>query len=174
MSGRAGSIGAKPVLREGQLSFFAAEGASDATALLKALFDQLRPGGYVGFLAYIERNEAHEAALSAMRTAVRDARRVATVAGFGPRFLHSTGQAYKGGPAGGVFLEITRNSRSRPCHSRQEGELRDRPARAGARRPGRARRARRGHGCASTSRETMDAGLATIGRLVAASLSPEN
>ena len=47
---------------------------------------------------------------SAMRTAVRDARRVATVAGFGPRFLHSTGQAYKGGPAGGVFLEITRKA----------------------------------------------------------------
>ena len=100
----------EPVLRDGQLSFFAAQGASDATALLKALFDQLRPGGYVGFLAYIERNDAHEAALSAMRTAVRDARRVATVAGFGPRFLHSTGQAYKGGPAGGVFIEITRTA----------------------------------------------------------------
>jgi transaldolase / glucose-6-phosphate isomerase len=45
-----------------------------------------------------------------MRTAVRDARRIATVAGFGPRFLHSTGQAYKGGPPGGVFLEITRTA----------------------------------------------------------------
>jgi transaldolase/glucose-6-phosphate isomerase len=45
-----------------------------------------------------------------MRTAVRDARRVATVAGFGPRFLHSTGQAYKGGPAGGLFLAITRTA----------------------------------------------------------------
>jgi transaldolase/glucose-6-phosphate isomerase len=64
----------------------------------------------VGFLAYVERNDAHEAALSAMRIAVRDARRVATVAGFGPRFLHSTGQAYKGGPPGGVFLEITRTA----------------------------------------------------------------
>ena len=98
------------VLREGQLSFFAAQGGSDATALLEALFGQLAPGGYLGFLAYIERNEAHEAALGAMRTAVRDARRVATVAGFGPRFLHSTGQAYKGGPAGGAFLEITRKA----------------------------------------------------------------
>ena len=45
-----------------------------------------------------------------MRTTVRDARRVATVAGFGPRFLHSTGQAYKGGPPGGAFLEITRKA----------------------------------------------------------------
>ena len=100
----------EPILREGQLSFFAAEGASDATALFKALFDRLTPGGYVGFLTYIERTEAHEAALIGMRTAVRDARRVATVAGFGPRFLHSTGQAYKGGPAGGVFIEITRRA----------------------------------------------------------------
>ena len=98
----------EPVLRDGQLSFFAGHGATDATALVKALFDQLRPGGYLGFLAYVERNDAHEAGLSAMRTAVRDARRVATVLGFGPRFLHSTGQAYKGGPAGGVFIEITR------------------------------------------------------------------
>jgi len=97
----------EPVLRHGQLSFFAARGAADATGLMKALFDELRPGGYLGFLAYLERNDAHEAALGAMRTAVRDARQVATVAGFGPRFLHSTGQAYKGGPAGGAFLEIT-------------------------------------------------------------------
>jgi transaldolase/glucose-6-phosphate isomerase len=100
----------EPVLRDGQLSFFAAHGAANATGLAKALFDQLTPGGYLGFLAYIERNDAHQAALDAMRTAVRDARQVATVAGFGPRFLHSTGQAYKGGPAGGVFIEITRTA----------------------------------------------------------------
>ena len=43
-----------------------------------------------------------------MRQAVVEAKAVATVAGFGPRFLHSTGQAYKGGPKSGVFLEITR------------------------------------------------------------------
>jgi transaldolase/glucose-6-phosphate isomerase len=100
----------EPVLRDGPLSFFAADGASDPAALLEALLHQLKPGGYFGLLAYLERNEAHEAALTRMRTAVRDARRVATVAGFGPRFLHSTGQAYKGGPAGGLFLAITRTA----------------------------------------------------------------
>jgi transaldolase / glucose-6-phosphate isomerase len=100
----------QPVLRDGQLSFFAAEEAAGGTALLKKLFGQLTPGGYLGFLAYIDRNDAHDAALGAMRAAVRDARRIATVAGFGPRFLHSTGQAYKGGPPGGVFLEITRTA----------------------------------------------------------------
>ena len=52
-------------------------------------------------------NEAHEAALRASRHRIRDARRVATCLGFGPRFLHSTGQAYKGGPNSGVFLQVT-------------------------------------------------------------------
>lgn len=109
---RTGSLDPRePVLRDGPLSFFAANGASDPTALLKALFDQLKPGGYFGLLAYLERNKAHEAALTRMRTAVRDFRRVATVAGFGPRFLHSTGQAYKGGQAGGLFLAITRTAK---------------------------------------------------------------
>jgi transaldolase/glucose-6-phosphate isomerase len=52
-------------------------------------------------------NAAHEKCLQQIRHAVRDARRVATCLGFGPRFLHSTGQAYKGGPNTGVFLQIT-------------------------------------------------------------------
>src|SRR5437870_12963382 len=49
----------------------------------------------------------HERTLQVAREAVRDAKRVATCLGFGPRFLHSTGQAYKGGPNGGVFLQVT-------------------------------------------------------------------
>ena len=52
-------------------------------------------------------NQTHEEALSAIRHAVRDSKRVATCLGFGPRFLHSTGQAYKGGPNSGVFIQIT-------------------------------------------------------------------
>lgn len=81
---------------------------TDPAVLLSAHFASLVPGDYAGFLAYIERNDAHEASIARMRAAVRDARQVATVAGFGPRFLHSTGQAYKGGPRTGSFLEITR------------------------------------------------------------------
>ena len=60
-------------------------------------------------LAYITRNAADEAAVRDIRVAVRDSTRNATVAGFGPRFLHSTGQAYKGGPNTGVFLVVTRD-----------------------------------------------------------------
>ena len=58
-------------------------------------------------LAYIERNPAHIATLDELRLLVRDAKHVAVAAEFGPRFLHSTGQAYKGGPNSGVFLQIT-------------------------------------------------------------------
>lgn len=74
---------------------------------LRAHLNRLGPGDYFALLAYIEMNDAHESALHMLRHAVRDAKRVATCVGFGPRFLHSTGQAYKGGPNTGVFLQIT-------------------------------------------------------------------
>jgi transaldolase/glucose-6-phosphate isomerase len=74
---------------------------------LKAHLDRLSAGDYFAILAYIERNAARTQALQRMRGAVRDKRRVATCIGFGPRFLHSTGQAYKGGPNSGVFLQLT-------------------------------------------------------------------
>ncbi len=77
------------------------------TGYLKAHLNRLGAGDYFALLGYIEMNAAHEQSLQAMRHAVRDTKRVATCLGFGPRFLHSTGQAYKGGPNSGVFLQIT-------------------------------------------------------------------
>jgi transaldolase / glucose-6-phosphate isomerase len=74
---------------------------------LKAHLARARDGDYVALLAYVEHNGAHIDALQAVRLAVRDQRHLATCAQFGPRFLHSTGQAYKGGPDEGVFLQIT-------------------------------------------------------------------
>ena len=74
---------------------------------LRTHLNRLGAGDYFGLLAYVEMNDAHRRELQAMRHAVRDARRVATCLGFGPRFLHSTGQAYKGGPNSGVFLQVT-------------------------------------------------------------------
>jgi transaldolase / glucose-6-phosphate isomerase len=79
----------------------------DLGSWLKAHLGRSHAGDYVALLAYIERNAAHIDDLQSMRLAVRDKRRVATCAEFGPRFLHSTGQAYKGGPDSGVFLQIT-------------------------------------------------------------------
>jgi transaldolase/glucose-6-phosphate isomerase len=74
---------------------------------LRAHLNRLHGGDYFAVLGYIQMNDAHESQLQAIRHAVRDKKHVATCLGFGPRFLHSTGQAYKGGPNSGVFLQIT-------------------------------------------------------------------
>ena len=66
-----------------------------------------RSGDYVALLAYVQMAPAHEAVLTEMRTLIRDTLQVATCVGFGPRFQHSTGQTYKGGPNTGVFFQIT-------------------------------------------------------------------
>lgn len=74
---------------------------------LKAHLSRIKSGDYFAVLGYIQMNAEHEQALQTIRHNVRDKKRVATCLGFGPRFLHSTGQAYKGGPNTGVFLQIT-------------------------------------------------------------------
>jgi transaldolase / glucose-6-phosphate isomerase len=82
-------------------------GAATLRDLMKLHLNRINAGDYFGVLAYITMNEANEGALQVIRHKIRDAKKVATVLGFGPRFLHSTGQAYKGGPDTGVFLQIT-------------------------------------------------------------------
>jgi len=106
-----------PFAADGNLSFFADEvnareildlaGSDDATGVLRAHLGRLKGGDYAALLAYVDRNERHQEPLQAMRHAIRDRFHVATCLGYGPRFLHSTGQAYKGGPPTGVFLQIT-------------------------------------------------------------------
>jgi transaldolase / glucose-6-phosphate isomerase len=102
----------EPSIREGDLSLFAGDGAvrgkgSTLADHLRGHLDQIRDGDYCALLAYIERNKIHRDALQKIRLLIRDRKRVATCLEFGPRFLHSTGQAYKGGPNTGVFLQIT-------------------------------------------------------------------
>ncbi|MGD2154247.1 MAG: bifunctional transaldolase/phosoglucose isomerase [Gemmatimonadales bacterium] len=115
---RTGSLPAEsPVVEEEGIALFtdernakqlaAAAGERTVTAYLRAHLDRLNAGDYLGLLAYVEMNGEHDAELQAIRHRLRDARRVATCLGYGPRFLHSTGQAYKGGPNTGVFLQIT-------------------------------------------------------------------
>jgi transaldolase/glucose-6-phosphate isomerase len=74
---------------------------------LKSHLDRINANDYFGVLAYITMNQQNEDVLQVIRHMVRDEKKSATVLGFGPRFLHSTGQAYKGGPNSGVFLQIT-------------------------------------------------------------------
>lgn len=85
-----------------------AAGAPGATLseTLGDIFAQCKPGDYVAITAYIEMNEEHQRALHEIRLKIRNALRVATTVGFGPRFLHSTGQLHKGGPNTGVFLQL--------------------------------------------------------------------
>jgi glucose-6-phosphate isomerase len=74
---------------------------------LRAHLNQIRPGDYFATLAFLPMFQDHERVIQGFRHKVRDEKRVATCLGFGPRFLHSTGQDYKGGPNTGVFLQIT-------------------------------------------------------------------
>ncbi len=98
-----------PLATDGSLQIYgdAALKGGSLDALIGAHLARLKPGDYAAVLAYVARNAVHAALLECMRVAIRDARGNATVSGFGPRFLHSTGQAYKGGPNSGVFLQIT-------------------------------------------------------------------
>jgi len=85
----------------------ALKGGARLAEVLKTHLARAGAGDYFAVLGYITMNAAHEWSLQGIRHAVRDKKKVATVLGFGPRFLHSTGQAYKGGPNSGVFLQIT-------------------------------------------------------------------
>jgi len=85
----------------------ALKGGAKLVDVLKTHLSRLSAGDYFAVLGYITMNPANEKTLQTIRHAVRDKKKVATVLGFGPRFLHSTGQAYKGGPNSGVFLQIT-------------------------------------------------------------------
>ena len=81
------------------------------TGAVRALLDGLRPGGYLALLPFLPGDAITTGSLARMRTVARDRLRVATTAGIGPRFLHSTGQLHKGGPNSGAFLQITGDPR---------------------------------------------------------------
>jgi transaldolase/glucose-6-phosphate isomerase len=107
----------EPLVTDGNLAVYT--DASNAESLreagangtveswLKAHFSRIESGDYAALLAYIDHNDKDITALQKARIAIRDTKRVATCVGFGPRFQHSTGQAYKGGPNTGVFVQIT-------------------------------------------------------------------
>jgi transaldolase/glucose-6-phosphate isomerase len=115
---RDGSLPAEaPAVSGGGLEIFAdpktverlAAAADSGTpeAWLRAHLASIRAGDYVALLAYVEMHARHAGVLQRIRHSIRDRAHVATCVGFGPRFLHSTGQAYKGGSDKGVFLQIT-------------------------------------------------------------------
>lgn len=82
-------------------------GKPSIAGYLRSHFNRVEKDDYVNLSAFIEMSDEHTALLQESRVLIRNNKRVATCLGFGPRFLHSTGQAYKGGPNTGVFLQIT-------------------------------------------------------------------
>jgi glucose-6-phosphate isomerase len=81
-------------------------GVAPAAATLRELLAGAAPGDYVALMAYLDPSADAEAGLQRARTTVRNATRAATTVGFGPRFLHSTGQYHKGGPDTGRFIQL--------------------------------------------------------------------
>ena len=103
-----------PVFTDGDVRVFADDanrqalaGATSLANAAAAHLSHVRTGDYVAINAYLERTPAVHDAFQRIRATIRDAKRVATTLGYGPRFLHSTGQLHKGGPDSGVFLQIT-------------------------------------------------------------------
>jgi glucose-6-phosphate isomerase len=82
-------------------------GEHSVAGFVSALVGRAEPPQYVAIMAYIRRSEEHDRLLTRLRKAIRKVTRAATTVGYGPRFLHSTGQLHKGGPATGIFLQIT-------------------------------------------------------------------
>ncbi len=104
----------QPVLEQDEMAVYADPRNADelgrhntVAGYLKSHFGRVDEGDYAAFLAYVDRTPEATFAMTEMRSFVRDRTRAATCVGFGPRFQHSTGQAYKGGPNSGVFLQIT-------------------------------------------------------------------
>jgi transaldolase / glucose-6-phosphate isomerase len=113
---KTGSLPAeKPILDQEGIKLFTnkenadvlLKGTNTLGSVIREHLDRIQPGDYFGLLAYIPMFPEYEGKLEEIRKQVLDTKQVATVLGFGPRFLHSTGQAYKGGPNTGVFLQIT-------------------------------------------------------------------
>jgi transaldolase/glucose-6-phosphate isomerase len=109
-----GKLQEQPALvSDGTLTIYAEEeyGAGPVSTsvvdVLRQRIAMTNPGDYIALLAYVEETPEIESALQAIRTSLREATGCATTMGYGPRFLHSTGQLHKGGPDSGVFIQIT-------------------------------------------------------------------
>ncbi|MBV9923667.1 MAG: bifunctional transaldolase/phosoglucose isomerase [Acidobacteria bacterium] len=109
-----GALPEQPVLASGEgLTVYGDEATRAALApegvpgLFKAHLGRVKPGDYIALLDYFEESDDVEGIVQQIRTHLRDAMHCATTTGYGPRFLHSTGQLHKGGPDSGVFIQIT-------------------------------------------------------------------
>lgn len=96
-----------PVVQENGVAYYTAVQGEDAAGVLQAFFAQARPGDFLCLQAYLTETPAVSESLQALRRRVQQQLRIATTSGYGPRFLHSTGQYHKGGPDTGLFVQFT-------------------------------------------------------------------
>ena len=176
-SGAAGFPKKKPLFRQQGLTLFA--DPRDVAALgrmtsfsecLRNHFRRIRAGDYVALLAFIQRSPAHQKVLTVIRANIRDRTHAATCLGFGPRFLHSTGQAFKGGANTGVFLQIT-------CDSPLDFDVPGHPFSFGAVKAAQAEAdlavlADRGRRVLRVHLDDVEQGLANLAEAIATALEP--
>ena len=98
---------AKPVAHENGVDYYANVPNGSASEVLKAFFSQTKPGDFLCLQAYLTESAAVSASLLELRQRVQQQLHIATTSGYGPRFLHSTGQYHKGGPDTGLFVQFT-------------------------------------------------------------------
>lgn len=90
-------------------------GVSDFATMLKAFLGLAKRGDYLATMAYVAADTPVEREIARIRVAIRNRLKIATTFGYGPRFLHSTGQLHKGGPNTGLFLQITQDHAENPA-----------------------------------------------------------
>ncbi len=153
---------------EGRLAY--PVGDDDLPAALQAFFAQAEPGDYVALQAYVAPSDDVWDHLQALRFELRDGMRLATTLGYGPRFLHSTGQLHKGGPNKGLFLQLL-------GHDPVDVDIPGQPYSFGVLKRAQARGdlgALRAHGCRALRvclGDDVIAGVKRLGALVAGALS---
>ena len=99
-----------PALRAGEISVYTDMRVDNLQGALSAFLEQAKPGDYIALQAYLRPTEEISAALQRLRTQLRDRLKLATTVGYGPRFLHSTGQLHKGDGGRGLFIQIVSQS----------------------------------------------------------------
>lgn len=96
----------KSTIKQGPLTLYGVQAAANSKSFFRDFFSQVRSGDYLGILAYLPETPETESALQDIRLMLRDRLQIATTLGYGPRYLHSTGQYHKGGPNTGIFIEL--------------------------------------------------------------------
>ncbi len=96
----------RSTIKQGPLTLYGVQASDNSKSFFRDFFSQVRSGDYLGILAYLSETPETDSALQDTRLMLRDRLQIATTLGYGPRYLHSTGQYHKGGPNNGMFIQL--------------------------------------------------------------------